>query len=76
MDCKSRNYVKIWQKLCEGRKGLRQKVLSWTKILSPNISFVTILRFVGIHTFWKSLDKKCFFGSKTCFRFGHQKCPF
>ena len=41
--------VMFWQKLCEGTKGLRRKVLIWTKILSPNIRYsVAILRFVAI----------------------------
>ena len=30
-------FTSEWQKLCEGTKGLRQKVWTWTKILSPNI---------------------------------------
>ena len=29
-DGKSRNYVKIWQKLCERTKGLSQKVWRWS----------------------------------------------
>ena len=30
-----------WQKLCEGTKGLRRKVWIWTKILSPNMRFLS-----------------------------------
>ena len=53
-----------WQKLCEGTKGLRRKVCTRTKILSPNICYiVAILIFVAIYTG----QKKCFFGSKTVF---------
>ena len=29
-----------WQKLCEGMKGLRRKVWTRTKILSPNIRYI------------------------------------
>ena len=29
-----------WQKLCEGTKGLSQKVWTQTKILSPNILYI------------------------------------
>ena len=54
-DGKSRNYVKIWQKLCERTKGLRQKVWTRTKIMSPYIRyFVAILRFVAIYAFYKA----------------------
>ena len=39
-----------WQKLYEYTKGLRRKVLTRTKILSPNICYlVGILRFVAIY---------------------------
>ena len=45
-----------WQKLCEGTKGLCRKVLTRTKILSPNTRyFVAILRFVAINAFYKAL---------------------
>ena len=61
-----------WQTLCEGTKGLRRKVWTRTKILSPNIRyFVTILRFVAICALFGSLrSKEVFFGSKTEF-LGH-----
>ena len=48
-----------WQKLCEGTKGLHQKV--WTKILSPNIRYiVAILRFVALYkaSFRPDSDKR------------------
>ena len=53
--------------LCEGTKGLRRKIWTQTKLLSPNIRyFVAILRFVAIYTlFWKSLGKNVL--SKTVF---------
>ena len=39
-----------WQKLCEGTKGVRQKVWPRTKILNPNIRYiVAILWFVAIY---------------------------
>ena len=45
-----------WQKLCEGTKGLRQKVWTQTKILSPNLRhFVAILRFVAIYALFGNL---------------------
>ena len=52
-----------WQKLCEGTKGLRQKVLSWTKILNPIIRyFVAILIFVANYSLFENLwIKKVFF---------------
>ena len=58
-----------WQKLCKGMKGLRQKVWTWTKILSPNICyFVGILRFVAIYALLEIFGQKMsFFGSKTVF---------
>ena len=58
-----------WQKLCEGTKGLRRKVWTWTKILSPNICYiVVVLRFVAIYTIFGNLwAKKVIFGSKTVF---------
>ena len=55
---------------CEGVKGLRQKVWTRTKILSPNIRyFVEILRFVAIYALFGNLWTKncCFFVSKTLF---------
>jgi len=51
-------------------KGLRRKVWTGTKILSPNICyFVVILRFVEIYALFGNLwAKKCFlFRSKTVF---------
>ena len=55
-----------WQKLS---KGLRRKVWTQTKMLSPNIRyFVAIFRFVAIYTLFGRLwAKKCSFGSKTVF---------
>ena len=48
-----------WQKLCEGTKGLRRKVWTQTKILSPNICyFVAIYALFG--RFWA--NKKCSLG--------------
>ena len=45
-----------WQKLCEGTKGLRRKVWTRTKMLSPNKRyFVAILRFVAIYAFYIKL---------------------
>ena len=56
-----------WQKLCEGRKGLHQKVWTGTKILSPNIRYiVALLWFVAIYALFGRLwAKKSPFGSKT-----------
>ena len=45
-----------WQKLCEGKKGLRQKVWTQTKILFPDIRNIKICR--DLPTSWKSLGKK------------------
>ena len=59
-----------WQKLCEGTQGLRRKVWTGTKILSPNIRyFVGMLRFVVIYTLFGNLwaKQKLFFGQKQCF---------
>ena len=56
--------------MCEGTKGVCQKVLTRAKILSPSVGcFVAILRFVSIYAFfWKTLGKNSvFFGSKTVF---------
>ena len=48
-----------WQKLREGTNGLRQKVWTQTKILSPNIRyFVAILRFVAIYALFGNLWAK------------------
>ena len=48
-----------WQKLCEGTKGLRRKVWTLTKILSPKICyFVAKLRFVLIYTLFGNLRAK------------------
>ena len=45
-----------WQKLRERASGARRKVLTQTKILSPNTRyFVAILRFVAINAFYKAL---------------------
>ena len=68
-----------WQKLCEGTMGLRQKVWTWTKSLSPNIRypvailrFVAMIRFVAIYTLFGSLwaksaifGQQCFLGKKS-----------
>ena len=58
-----------WQKLCEGTKGLRQKVWTRTKIWSPNIRyFVAILRFVAIDALFGRLwARKMLFWVKTVF---------
>ena len=59
MDCKSRNYVKIWQKLCEGRKGLSQKV--WTRTKSGALTYAFCLDIKicrDLRTFWKTLCKQ------------------
>ena len=55
--------------MCEGTKGLRRKVWTRTKILSPNMRyFVATLRFVSILALFGRLwAKKCFLGSKTVF---------
>ena len=57
-----------WQKLCEGTKGLRQKVWIGTKILSSSIRyFVAIIRFIAIYALFGNLwAKKGFFGQKQC----------
>ena len=45
-----------WQKLCEGTRGLRRKVWTQTKILSPNIRyFVAILRLVAVYALFGNL---------------------
>ena len=58
-----------WQKLCKSAKGLRLKVCTQTKNLSPNIRyFVAILRFVAMFALsWRPWAKKCFLGQKQCF---------
>ena len=59
-----------WQKLCEGTKGLRRKVWTWRKILSPIIRyFVAILRFVAIYALFGNLraKKSTCLGQKQCF---------
>ena len=55
-------YKKGFQKLCEGTKGLRRKVWTWTEILRTNIRYiVAILTFVTIYTLFGNLwAKKCF----------------
>ena len=56
-----------WQKFREGTKGLRRKVKTQTKILSPNIRyFVAILRFVAIFAIFGRLLKQII-GLKTVF---------
>ena len=48
-----------WQKFREGTKGLRRKVKTQKKILSPNIRyFVAILRFVAIYALFAHLSRK------------------
>ena len=58
-----------WQKLCEGTKGLRRKVWSRTRILSPNIRILS--RYQDLLQFTHFLEifgqKKCFYGSKKVF---------
>ena len=51
-------------KLCEGTKGLRQKVWTRTKILSPNKRyFVATVRFVAIYALFGRLwAEKVIFG--------------
>ena len=56
-------------KLCEGTKGLRQKVWTRTKISNPNIRYVIKINYENLSRFlyfsgglWA---KKCSFGSKT-----------
>ena len=65
-----------WQKLRDGAKGLRRKVLTQRKILSPFIHyFVAVLRFVAIYALFGYLrPKKCSFWSKTVFL--GQKVPY
>ena len=49
-----------WQKMCEGTKGLRRKIWSWTKMLCPNICY-----FVANYALFGNLwEKKCFFWVK------------
>ena len=35
-----------WQKLCEGMKGLRRKVWTQTKILSPKIRYIVAILYI------------------------------
>ena len=69
-DGKSHNYVKIWQKLCERTKGLRQKVWTRTKIMSPYIRyFVAIYRDLSrfTHFLEDSVQKRAFLGQEVPF---------
>ena len=50
-----------WQKLCEGTKGLRRKVWTWTKILILNI-YVILSRFT--HFFEISGQKSAILGQE------------
>ena len=73
-DGKSRNYVKIWQKLCERTKGLRQKVWTRTKIMSPYIRyFVAIYRDLSrfTHFLEDSVQKRAFLGQEVHFYMVH-----
>ena len=65
-DTNTNTYILGRQNLCEGTKGLRWKVWTQTKILSPNIRyFVAILRFVAIYALFGDLwAKKVPFGVK------------
>ena len=57
----------VWRKLCEGTNGLRQKVWTQTKILSPHIRyFVAILRFVVIYALFRRLLATFENNSVTC----------
>ena len=56
-----------WQKLCEGRKGLRRKVWSWTKILQHTLFCRDIKICHELRTSRKSLDEKMIFWVKTVF---------
>ena len=59
-----------WQKFRKAAKGLRRKVWTQTKILSPNIRyFVAILRFVVIYALTRRLwqKKSVFLGINQCF---------
>ena len=58
-----------WQKLRDGAKGLRRKVLTQTKILSPFIHyFVAVLRFVAMYALFGYLRaKKVLFSVKKSF---------
>ena len=55
-------YMAAWQKLCEGTKGLRQKVWTRRKISNSNICYicyiVTILWFVAIYALFGRLWTK------------------
>ena len=56
-----------WRKSREGAKGIRRKVWTRTKNLSPNIHyFIALLRFVAIYVLFRT-HKKCFFGAKKCY---------
>ena len=58
-----------WQKLCEGLKGLRRKVWTQTKILSPNIRYFVANWDLSRFTHFLEIfgQKKCLFRSKTVF---------
>ena len=60
---RSLTHLPGWQKLCKGTKGLRRKIWTQTKILSPKIRyFVAIIRFVEIYALFGNLwAKKCCF---------------
>ena len=66
-ECTSNYGTTGWQKLCEGMKGLRRKVWTWTKILSPNIRYI-------VAPFGILLAIKVPLGSKTVFLW--QKVPY
>ena len=55
-----------WKKLCEGTKGLRRKVWTWTKILGRiRRDFVRILRFVAIYALFEIIGQnQRFLGKK------------
>ena len=59
-----------WQKLCEGTKGLRRKVWTQTKILSPNICyFVAIYALFG--RFWANKVLFWFLGQEVHYYIVH-----
>ena len=62
------NWFQSGRSCAKARRAFAKKVLTWTKILSPNIQyFVAILRFVAIYALFGNLRaKKClfFFGKK------------
>ena len=58
-----------WQKLCGGIGGLRRKVWTQTKILSPNTRHFVANKYLSRFTHFFEIfgQKKCLLGSKTVF---------